>query len=918
MASTPQLLIKVLVDNAAAKKDLDDLSKSFDDFGKKAAAAFAAVAAAAAVGVNKSVHAFSDLHEAQMANIQLFGDAADGVMEFAKAADTGLGMSQRQALDAAAQFGLFGKEAGLTGDELVKFSTTLVALGADLASFKNTSPEQALNAIGSALAGQIRPLRNYAVLLSAAAVEQEALNMGLFDGKGEMTASAKTLATYSLIMKKTTTQQGDFLRTSEDLANAERVFSAQVENATAALGMAFYPIAKSVMKFLNTQFIPVILEAVEGFRVFFMVLTGADVDPNTLGKWAGPMLDAARKVHDFYINSLKPALENVFRFLADSKDVLIPVALGFAGLATAISGVAAQMWALKAVWALLKGSAFFNPWILAAAGLATAILLLWKHSERFREIITGAFNKAREAVQPLIDKVVELWGTFQDNLPAILTLLSDGWSALLDAFNPLLDFFGKLKDEVVETIGEILAVIQPWTDKIKGFLTGLWDNLFPAGVVATAIGWVGGLVGAIQTLWDAFQEKLPGIIRTIREWKRDFIAALPGVLTELTKRKDDIVSELQKLWDAFQEKLPGILATLEGWKADVVAKFEELKGAIAPKIDSVVTKIQEIATAFTVADKPEILGGWIENIEGWWADLQPTLETIKAAVFEFKDRFLEAWAGLMTEIAPQLETLSNAWTGLKNALGDLWDELEPIVNKFLEWMPTILKWVGLLAAALLAPIGALVVLWTNFETFRNVVNKVIQFVIFLLAGFVMMLEGLVDITRVVVHHMKGEWDKLQGFIDAAVGTIQGIIEFIWEPMLTALGWAWNVIVFVWNGMVSYITGVKRDVENAIKGFWDPLWGTLQDVWKKITGFFANIKIPIPSNPFSFGGNMAAPSFVAPVPVGRAAFGATTGPAPTVINVTVTHTGLGIDSPKLQRDLVAVLARYEAREGRVRV
>jgi len=35
---------------------------------------------------------------------------------------------------------------------------------------------------------------------------------------------------------------------------------------------------------------------------------------------------------------------------------------------------------------------------------------------------------------------------------------------------------------------------------------------------------------------------------------------------------------------------------------------------------------------------------------------------------------------------------------------------------------------------------------------------------------------------------------------------------------------------------------------------------------------------------------------------------------TVINVTIQHSGLGIDSPKLQRDLVGALQRYTAREG----
>jgi hypothetical protein len=58
---------------------------------------------------------------------------------------------KRQHLKAAGTFAVFGKSAGLAGKDLQVFATDFVALSADMASFSNTTVDEAINAIGSAL-----------------------------------------------------------------------------------------------------------------------------------------------------------------------------------------------------------------------------------------------------------------------------------------------------------------------------------------------------------------------------------------------------------------------------------------------------------------------------------------------------------------------------------------------------------------------------------------------------------------------------------------------------------------------------------------------------------------------------------------------------------------------------------------------
>ena len=200
------------------------------------AATAAAGAFAVKLGVD-AVNAASDLIETQNKVAVIFGESADSILQFAETSVTALGQTETMALEAAATFAQFGKAAGLADENLVDFSTDLVTLSADLASFNNSSPEDAINAIGSALRGEAEPLRRYGVLLDDAALKAEAMALGIFDGTGKLSTQQKVLAAYEVILKQTTDAQGDFARTADGLANTQRILSAAVGDATAEIGL---------------------------------------------------------------------------------------------------------------------------------------------------------------------------------------------------------------------------------------------------------------------------------------------------------------------------------------------------------------------------------------------------------------------------------------------------------------------------------------------------------------------------------------------------------------------------------------------------------------------------------------------------------------------------------------------------------
>ncbi len=200
-----------------------------------------------------SADAASDLNEAVAFGEQVFGSAFGTIDKFAEGAAQKIGQSRREAIAGATDFGTYGKAAGLAGEDLAGFSTDLLQLSSDLASARNTTTADAIQAIGAGLRGEAEPLRRYGVLLDDATLRQEAFTLGLTKTTKEaLTPQQKVLAAQSAIFKQTSDAQGDFARTSEGAANSQRIAAAEFENAKAKLGEGLTPVIATAAKTVGT------------------------------------------------------------------------------------------------------------------------------------------------------------------------------------------------------------------------------------------------------------------------------------------------------------------------------------------------------------------------------------------------------------------------------------------------------------------------------------------------------------------------------------------------------------------------------------------------------------------------------------------------------------------------------------------
>ncbi len=501
MAATRKLTVEILGDAKGAlgafgsvNKGLGGLGQDFVNFGKKVALGFAAFTAGAVVLGRDFVNAASDLNESISKTEVVFGDAAKAVIDFSKTTASAMGQSQRSSLAAASNFGIFGKSAGLAGEDLSNFTIDLVTLASDLASFNNTTPEEAIEALGAALRGEAEPMRKYGVLLDDASLRQKALEMGIYDGNGALTSQQKILAANALIFEKTSDAQGDFARTSDGVANSSRTLSARFDDLKTKIGTFLLPIALKIVEAFGW-----LAEKVEDLANKYLPKL-RDIFDDVREK-IEPVVEALR-------DELQPIFEKIVNWMRENTGT-VKVFLGVITGAAVIAGILALAAAVTAL---------FSPIILiigAIALIAAAFYYAYTEIEGFREVVDGIIAFFRDEVAPKIaeayDKIKEKIQEFSDWFDENSQTFSTIWNNIKIAFetgaavvSAIWDRFGgTITSSLQSTVGTIFSIVQNLFgvlsgifQTISGVLSGNWGMMWDGikQTTSSAISIVGNLI----------------------------------------------------------------------------------------------------------------------------------------------------------------------------------------------------------------------------------------------------------------------------------------------------------------------------------------------------------------------------------------------------------------------------------------
>ena len=199
-------------------------------------------------------NASNDFIEAQNLFDVTMRNNADSAKEFAGAVERIMGINLAEWLSFQGRFKQLASGFGVVNEQADIMSKNLTQLSYDMASFFNTTNQKAFEKLSSAMAGQVKGLREFGIDTSNASLEQYALAKGIDLSVRKMTQAQKAVLRYNYILEKSINIQGDLARTITTPANAMRVLNAQIEQLRRAIG--------NIISMVVTQFIPYIQAAV--------------------------------------------------------------------------------------------------------------------------------------------------------------------------------------------------------------------------------------------------------------------------------------------------------------------------------------------------------------------------------------------------------------------------------------------------------------------------------------------------------------------------------------------------------------------------------------------------------------------------------------------------------------------------------
>ena len=201
----------------------------------------------------------SELVEKQNVVDVTFGSNSNKIYEFADTAAEKFGLTTLAAEQYAGTMGALFKSSGIT-EGIDDMSIKMAQLAADMASFYNISSDMAFEKLRSGISGESEPLKALGINLSVANLEAYALSEGIKTAWKNMSQAEQTMLRYNYILSQTADAQGDFERTSDSLANQQRIMQLNLQKLQAEIGEKLYPVAQDILGLINDH-MPEIQEA---------------------------------------------------------------------------------------------------------------------------------------------------------------------------------------------------------------------------------------------------------------------------------------------------------------------------------------------------------------------------------------------------------------------------------------------------------------------------------------------------------------------------------------------------------------------------------------------------------------------------------------------------------------------------------
>lgn len=568
--------------NIVTKLDDGGISQAQGKFGKFQAGiskmtgpAIAAGAVIAGFGA-VAVKAASDTEQAWGGVETVFGKHAGQVQKFAGDAADNVGLAAVEYANLATIIGSQLGNAGIPMDQVAGKTNKLIEMGADLAATYGGTTAQAVEALSSALKGEMDPIEKYGIGLNESAIAAEKAKQGTDKLTGSAASAAKVQAVLAIAQKQSAEETGAFARESDTAAHAQQVATAHYKDAMAVLGQALLPAITSVTNQLadlakwagkNVTTVQILVGVIGGLAVGII------------------SLNIALKVIAVTQTVFNAAMAAGNAVMAAGRAIALGTRIQLVAMSAATKAAAAAQWLFNAAMSA-------NPVMLIVIALIALIALFviaYKRSETFRRIVDAAFRGILTAA-----KVAWRW---------IKTAFTTIWKVLQV---PVKAYMAYIKF----VFNVIRAIVTGAMKVIKAVVTGAWNAIKTAtnsvrettarvwGAIKTTVVNVAKSIKTVVTgAWDAVADKAEAIKTRIVSTFTSMVTTIKSLFSQIsgaiTSALSAAVSAINKLIRG-ANKLPGV-------NIPEVSIYAASRGALVPSGMVATPRVRGRASAGTAS-----------------------------------------------------------------------------------------------------------------------------------------------------------------------------------------------------------------------------------------------------------------------------------------------------------------------------
>jgi len=231
------------LDSTGFERGIQRSKQSVKGFAKSSMATFVRMGAAfAGIGLVKSIVGLGTAAAETASKFNaVFGSAADAMNEKVQELRKTIPSTTEEMQGALATFAQMAKAFGLNSEAANLFSVEMVKIAGDIASFNNLPIEEAFTKIRSAISGEFEPMKSLGIVINEARLKQEALNLAIWDGTGQMSAAQKALAVQAILIKDMGDANGDAALTANSAANQIKFLQKSLKETGTEIGVTMLP-----------------------------------------------------------------------------------------------------------------------------------------------------------------------------------------------------------------------------------------------------------------------------------------------------------------------------------------------------------------------------------------------------------------------------------------------------------------------------------------------------------------------------------------------------------------------------------------------------------------------------------------------------------------------------------------------------